>query len=57
LCALSKAAISLAACHATGMAHRDIKLENFMVRKEKLMVKLIDFGYAETPNSIKELQL
>lgn len=33
-------------CHSQGVIHKDIKMENIMIRPDG-SVKLIDFGYAE----------
>lgn len=37
---------ALQSCHAKGVVHRDIKLENVMVAPD-LSVRLIDFGYGK----------
>ena len=39
--------------HRNGYVHRDIKLENIMIQtinNEKLIVKIVDFGFAEKIN-------
>lgn len=34
-------------CHANGLIHRDLKLENMLlVSNEELKIKIIDFGIA-----------
>jgi len=37
---------AVAGCHAQGFAHRDIKLENIMLRNDEVV--LVDFGLAES---------
>lgn len=37
---------SIVACHEHNVIHRDIKLENFMITTEEMVVKMIDFGLA-----------
>ena len=37
---------ALVACHAAGIVHNDVKLENLLVSKEPLRVVLADFGRA-----------
>ena len=32
--------------HENGIAHRDIKLENILIQKDSLKIKIIDFGFA-----------
>ncbi|KNC51143.1 SADB-short [Thecamonas trahens ATCC 50062] len=39
-------ASGLAACHASGVAHRDLKLENVLLSGHDLNVKINDFGLA-----------
>jgi serine/threonine protein kinase len=40
---------ALARCHAAGVAHNDVKLENLLVRRRPLSVVLADFGRASFP--------
>lgn len=41
-----QAALGMAAVHATGMIHRDLKSSNILYRRDTGQVKLIDFGIA-----------
>lgn len=34
-------------CHERGVAIRDVKMENLMIEKDTLMLKLIDFGLSK----------
>jgi len=43
---MHKTVESMAACHAVGVAHRDLKLDNIMVSVEDCDVRIIDFGMA-----------
>ncbi len=38
---------ALVHCHEKGIAHRDIKLENIMITKDKKKVVLVDFGLSK----------
>lgn len=40
--------VALLYCHKEGIAHRDLKLENLMIEKKSLKLRLIDFGLCET---------
>ena len=39
--------------HSLGMAHRDVKIENFVLDQTKKGVKLIDFGFATTGEELE----
>jgi MAP/microtubule affinity-regulating kinase len=43
---LSQLADTLSYLHSNNIAHRDIKLENILINKNTLKIKLIDFGFA-----------
>ena len=43
---MSQLANTLAYLHNNSIAHRDIKLENILIDKNTLKIKLIDFGFA-----------
>ena len=42
-------------CHKNDVMHRDIKLDNILIEKQSLQVKLIDFGYAFLFDSRQEM--
>jgi serine/threonine protein kinase len=37
---------ALSYCHANGVAHRDLKLENFLLTRDRTSIKLTDFGFS-----------
>eukprot|EP01102_Stenamoeba_stenopodia_P004921 TRINITY_DN15425_c0_g1_i1.p1 TRINITY_DN15425_c0_g1~~TRINITY_DN15425_c0_g1_i1.p1 ORF type:complete len:412 (-),score=63.02 TRINITY_DN15425_c0_g1_i1:462-1697(-) len=39
--------LSIHYCHERGIAHRDLKLENFLLDKERKVVKVTDFGLCQ----------
>ena len=39
-------ALTVAKCHQKGVCHCDIKVENILINRKTLKVKLIDFGSA-----------
>ena len=39
--------LGVAYCHSRGLAHRDLKLENFLLDESKKVVKICDFGFAK----------
>jgi serine/threonine protein kinase len=43
---MSQLADTLSYLHNNNIAHRDIKLENILINKNTLKIKLIDFGFA-----------
>lgn len=43
---MSQLADTLSYLHMSNIAHRDIKLENILINKNTLKIKLIDFGFA-----------
>lgn len=46
---------AVAACHARGVAHRDVKPENILVSRDGETLKLCDFGFArELPGTTRE---
>lgn len=43
---MTQLAHTLEYLHSRGIAHRDVKLENILIDKKTLGIKLIDFGFA-----------
>ena len=48
---MRQAADALAAAHAQGLVHRDIKPDNMMITRERRILKLLDFGIAKNTAS------
>jgi protein-serine/threonine kinase len=51
---------AIAAIHAAGIFHRDLKLENFMITFDKAgkpLIKLIDFGLSEIIREIQQMRV
>lgn len=47
---------SLKELHSEGIAHRDLKLENYMINKNDYTTKLIDYGFACAAVNIPQLK-
>lgn len=47
---------SLKELHSFGIAHRDLKLENYMINRNDYSTKLIDYGFACAAKDIPELK-
>lgn len=46
---------AILSCHEGGIVHRDVKLENFMIQGQEMVVKMIDLGLAmrkEDPHEV-----
>jgi len=48
---------ALCHCHSKAIAHRDIKLENILIERKTMRVKLIDFGFSTCMPNEKKMKI
>ena len=45
--------LAMQACHAVGVVHRDLKLENVLFDESKTRIKVVDFGIAGLVTTVR----